>query len=215
MLWWPIRIGSKTGRAASAPEAIRTPQPPVRTQLRFDDVALMLPNRDGRSGALEAIAADPLTDRDWAAGLFLADPFVDPAKAARRLNALGVRWVANFPTIGVQDRAFLDQCAEVGLSVEREFEKLAAFGHAGLRILASATTEMALRDAAALDPDCIVICEPLADRFAPHDQRRARIAALAAAARSLGLDGVMLCADDELVDQAIADMIDGVLAPPM
>lgn len=91
---------------------------------------------------LNAVAKAPEIVRDRGIGLFLSDPFLNTPQICAMLDRTGVNWMTNLPSLAQHDDEFLREIGDVGFSVAREIEALAAYRSSGFRTLAvvSSTT---------------------------------------------------------------------------
>lgn len=122
------------------------------------EVCAMLPVTDINGALFESLEAGLPTDpnpsdlrtADVAAGLFLTDPFLNIADAARRLAAAGLGTVANYPTVQVLDGPSAAGLASVGHSFVQECEGLSAFAARGFAIMGYAASRPAAQALLAL-----------------------------------------------------------------
>ncbi len=149
------------------------------------EVAMLLPSGGGTDALVSLVLAGADSFSDAVIGLFLADPFFNPAVEGRRLAAAGIRWVANLPSVAQQDEAFIRQLADVDLDPGREFRGLVSLGAAGLGIVAVVVDADGAITAADSGAEIVIILPRLADYAAGFPSLRQRESAAQSVARTL------------------------------
>ncbi len=101
---------------------------------------MLLPSTGGSTGLLSTIAKTPEIARDRGVGLFLSDPFLNTPQICAMLGRIGVNWMTNLTTLAQHDEEFLREIGDVGFSVAREIEALAAYRANGFRTVAAVSS---------------------------------------------------------------------------
>lgn len=123
------------------------------------ELAAMLPIVD-INGTLVAEAprfARLATRMPLCAGVLMCDPFLVPGELLETLRTIGVRGVANYPTIQVLDGPAGVGLAAVGLHFSAELMRLAWFREAGMTAHAYVTDAAAARQALAAGVTDLVV----------------------------------------------------------
>ncbi|MGO1120323.1 hypothetical protein ACTL6U_16575 [Rhodovibrionaceae bacterium A322] len=145
------------------------------------EVGILLPTSQGPRRFMEALVErsdrGPPFQPDAILGLFLADPLINIAREQQRLREAGVRWIANLPSVELQDPDFARQLLDVELDQKRELAALAAFRDHGFKIAAVVADTDSARQAAALKPDLLFVLPRVADFAAGFPSPRQRRAA--------------------------------------
>lgn len=101
------------------------------------DVRSMTPTYDCNEEVLAYCATYP---GQWPAsvyvGLFGADPFRRPRDLLLTLRRLGVRRIANFPSLGIFEEQSGNRFAQIGFETKQEYEFLSDALHEGMDVLA-------------------------------------------------------------------------------
>lgn len=172
---WPEMIRATAARCIFVPALGRFP---VETR----EMMGLLPVCDINEALLAALAQAPAeVPRHCVAGLFAADPFLDPGAMARALRRAGMAGVANYPTVQLIDGATGHGLAAVGYHARSEFVRLVEMKAGGFEVLAYVASAAAAEEALALGLDQLVLHPGLT----PETVARAglgRIEALAEAA---------------------------------
>jgi predicted TIM-barrel enzyme len=206
------RPGERPAQLVSLAPRLRPPGLPL-------EVAQLLPNQDGCRALLAALreCQPPAAS---AAGLFLADPFLQVERAAGALRAAGIVVVANLPSVGQHEADFYQQLADVGLDGARELAALAAFRAQGFASAAVVCDAEAARAAARNDPDLILALPKIAGFAAGFPSLRQRGVLAQAVRATLSEEGwsgpLLLLADrTEATHQRLwPDCVDGVICRP-
>jgi hypothetical protein len=207
--------------ATQLPAGFRTLASPFRHDGLPDEVALLLPNQDGARSLLNAVAAAPEPSQDEGLGLFLADPFLNIPQVCRRLNAAGITWVANLPSVTQQDEEFARQLTDVGLDLGRELSRLAALRDEGFRIAVTVTDRSGAASAVEIAPDVMIVLPRIADfaaGFPSARQRGAAVQEVAAAAAAGGWSGSLLglgSSEEAAYERLWPGGVDGLLCRPV
>jgi hypothetical protein len=179
VLNWPIRPRD-TGawRECGLPSAIRTRSPSFRHPDLPDEVALLLPNRGSHAeGALPLTGASDGEDISHVAfGLFMAGPFLAPKRVLRALRESGAGWVANLPSVQMQDVEFEQQLGDVNIDTAREARNLRFFADEGLHIMAVVSDDAGV-DAFTTEgaqPEIVVVMPRVAEFAAGFPSMRQR-----------------------------------------
>jgi hypothetical protein len=187
LLFWSLVLrNAEAGGAQGLPRGIATFAPPFGADDVPNEVALLLPNRDSLGLTRQALESDPDAVGGLAVGLFLANPFLDPAMETKHLRRLGVAWIANLPSVEQQDTEFTQQLDDVGLDRSLEFARLAAFRKADFGVIAVVADGEGARLALAADPAALFVMPRVADFAAGFPSFRQRGAMAAEVRRALG-----------------------------
>lgn len=190
LLTWQVVLRPGTDAPdPGLPSSVLTVAPGFMDDRVPAEASLLLPNCPGNDAFLATLARLPSLPREAAAGLFLADPFLVPVQAARRLTAAGIAWVCNLPSCTQQDAGFLAQLGDVGLDHDREVAGLAAFSGAGCRTLAVVVDAPGARRAMEIRPDAVLVMPPVSDFAAGFPSFRQRGSAITQICEAIGDSG--------------------------
>lgn len=205
--------------APGMPERVVTDRPPLAGDRFPPEVGLLLPAKREDKALLDRLSDLP-EPGVAAVGLFMADPFLNVARAAARLTEAGVGWVANFPSVDQQDPDFAQHLGDVGLDPARETDVLAALSGRGLSTLAVVCDPARAAALGAASPRAVLALPRVADFAAGMPSMRHRGAlsdAIGAALRQTGWSGTVLTLGTrgEADSPAIwHDAVDGLLLRP-
>lgn len=167
------------------PTEIRTRAAALAEDNMPDEVGMLLPSGTDSEHLIEHVTRPPHPARPPMVGLFLADPFLYIPVESRRLQAAGIRWISNLPSVAQQDEEFAVQLADVGLDAVREFDALARFRAAGFRVAATVVDADGARAAAAITAEAVIILPRVADFVAGFPSLRQREVAVQGVSRAL------------------------------
>ncbi len=152
LLKWQI-IGRKN--ADDHPDRLITLRPPAAARAIPVEVAMLLPVTEGNRALLKAVEQKPVT-ACCALGLCLVDPFLNLATLSDRLTKLGVRWVANFPSVAQHEAAFESYLDDVDLGLRHELDRLGTLKGLGFKTLSVMCHNKDAAAIAATNPDAVL-----------------------------------------------------------
>lgn len=174
---WSIRLKPHAPQKLSVPDRILTYAPSIPDEDMPQEVSILLPTHPGPQSLIDQISNGQACDSSTAFGLFMSDPFLALEREARRINAMGVGWVCNLPTVEQHDEEFTQQLSDVGLDRTKEYEALSEFKSAGLRIAVVVSNAPAALEAISLSPDALMVLPRVSDFAAGFPSPRQRGAA--------------------------------------
>lgn len=104
------------------------------------EIAALLPSTSDPSGWTTKLPQSTAQKRTLCAGVFLGNPLLQRRRVLGDLQASGLAWICNMPSVCQHDADFIANLDEVGLGLERELNNLAACAAAGFRCIASVAT---------------------------------------------------------------------------
>jgi len=219
-LKWPLHLREQRAQKADLPPCFYSAAPAFTHESMPPEVAVLLPANDGATDLFRILESIRGESAPRAAALFMSDPFVSPARDGKRLLELGVRWVANLPTVDQHDDEFTQYLADVGLNLDMEHKVLAAFQQSGLKIAATISDPDGVSTVAELKPDAVVVLPRVSDFAAGFPSPRQRSAVAQAVRSSLlaaGWTGPLLGFGDEreaLLPTQWPEAVDGIVCRP-
>jgi hypothetical protein len=128
-------------------------------------LAHLLPRLDYNSVLLQRVGARP-PPPGCGVSLFLADPLINLERTFERLLALGVAWIAAFPSITRFDDEFARVLSHGGLTADSEGRGLARARDAGFAIAAA---RWHARDPRPAGAACLITPQTAAEWTGEHD----------------------------------------------
>lgn len=195
-LFWRIVSGVSPGSdQPRLPASVLTIGPAFDHESMPHEAAILLPTNAGPTRLIEQLINDRVAARDAILGLFLAHPFLNVKIQAARLSEAGFTWITNLPSVAQHDEEFSRQLSDVDLGYDRELVYLAQFRAEGFRIAAVVSDDRGAADAAAVQPDVMIVLPRVADfaaGFPSLRQRSSAVQTAAEAAREAGWSGPLL-----------------------
>ncbi len=221
VLTWPLHLRENRHRDAGLPDCFYSAAPAFEHESMPPEVAMLLPASDGASAFFRTLAATRGDVNPSAAAFFMADPFVSAREDGRRLAEMGIRWVANIPSVDQHDEEFTQFLDDVGLNLDMERRVLGAFKAAGLKIAAAVSSVDSAAQVAAFDADAVFVLPRVSDfaaGFPSPRQRSATAQSIRSALHAAAWSGPLLGYGDEreaAQPSQWPEAVDGIVGRPV
>lgn len=156
------------------------------------EIAALLPSVADPSGWTTDLTQNAAQKRGLCAGIFLGNPLLQRRRILGDLQASGLSWVCNLPSVCQHDIDFITHLDEVDLGVENELTNLADCAASGFRCIASVATPEDARTALRLGFRTLFVLPKIRAHEGGFPSELSRTRAVAAIAEVPGLDDAVL-----------------------